>query len=159
METMFSGSVVGIYIAPEAGAPMESRSEVEALANKGLDGDRYARAEGKFSGHKRPDQQRAVTLIEREALLAIFTEYGIELGEELTRRNIVVEGVALNHLVGREFMVGEVRMLGVGLAEPCAYLEEISGVKARQPLIHRGGLRAEVLTSGRIVVADKVTVV
>ena len=76
-----------------------------------------------------------------------------------TRRNLVTEGVPVNHLVGREFTVGGVRMRGYDLAEPCTYLEELTRTGVRKALIHRGGLRAEILDDGPIAVGDTVRVV
>jgi len=153
---MFEGELVGIYLAPGEGAPMEARDEVRALAGKGLDGDRYALTAGTYSGTRLEDAQRAVTLIEREAIEGAVEEYGIKLGEDETRRNLVTTGVALNHLVGREFTVGTVRMRGVDLAHPCAYLQGLTRDGVRKMLIHRGGLRAEILTDGDLRVGDTV---
>src|SRR6516165_3795797 len=102
---MFEGRVVAIYVASAAGAPMEPRDEVEAVAGLGLAGDRYAK--------------RAVTLIEREAIDTARAEAGIPLDERETRRNVVTVGVPLNHLVDRVFTVGPVRLRGVNLSEPC----------------------------------------
>ena len=83
----------------------------------------------------------------------------IDVHEDQTRRNLVTEGVALNHLVGRTFRVGSVRMLGVRLAEPCVYLEQLTGlVGVRAALVHRGGLRAEILDDGELLVGDTVDV-
>ena len=65
----------------------------------------------------------------------------------------------VNHLVGREFSVGGVRMRGYDLAEPCTYLEELTRTGVRKALIHRGGLRAEILDDGPIAVGDTVRVV
>jgi MOSC domain-containing protein YiiM len=156
-ETRFDGRIVAIYVAPGEGAPMEARDEVRAIAGKGLEGDRYAIEAGKYSGTRVDDSQRAVTLIEREAVRGAAGEYGIELDESETRRNIVTEGVPLNHLVGREFLVGPVRMRGFDLSHPCAYLEEQTRPGVRKALIHRGGLRAEILDDGPIRVGDRVT--
>lgn len=154
MTAVFAGQVVAIYVAPGEGAPMEARAEAEALAGKGLDGDRYAIEAGKFSGTK--VTKRAVTLIEREAITAANDAYDLGMTEQESRRNIVVEGVPLNHLVGREFFVGGVRLRGYDLSEPCAYLEELTGKPARKALLHRGGLRAEIVESGTIRVGDAV---
>ncbi len=128
---MFRGEVAAIFVAPAAGAPMASRDEVEAIAGRGLAGDRYLDARGTYSGRRLPDAQRAVTLIEREAVAAAREECGIEECE--TRRNVVTVGVPLNHLVGRTFLVGPVRLRGINLSEPCAYLEGIThpAVRAR----------------------------
>lgn len=157
MTTVFDGEVVGIWIAPAEGAPMESLDEVRALAGKGLAGDRYAAEAGKYSGRRLEHAQRAVTLIEREAIEGARNEYGVELGEHESRRNLVTVGVPLNHLVGREFSVGEVRMRGIDLAEPCTYLEGLLAREGvRKAMVHRGGLRAEILTDGPIHVGDRI---
>ncbi len=154
---MFEGRLVAIYVAPEAGAPMQRRDEVEAVAGCGLTGDRYATAAGTYSGTRVPDEQRAVTLIEREAIEAARTEAGIPLDEHETRRNLVTVGVPLNHLVDREFAVGPVRLRGVNLSEPCVILEQGTRPGVRRALIHRGGLRAEILEGGPVQVGDVVT--
>jgi MOSC domain-containing protein YiiM len=64
--------------------------------------------------------------------------------------------VPLNHLVGREFTVGDVRLRGIRLCEPCAHMESLSKPGARKALRHRGGLRAEILESGTIRAGDAV---
>lgn len=154
MTPMFEGRVVAVFTAPAEGAPMQAREAVEALAGKGLDGDRYAIEAGRFSGTKHG--KRAVTLIEREAIRAANDSYGVDLAEDETRRNLVVEGVPLNHLVGQEFLVGDVRLRGYDLSEPCAYLEEVTGKQARKAFVHRGGLRAEIVEGGPIRIGDPV---
>lgn len=153
---MTDARLVAIYVAPGAGAPMEARSEVEAVAGAGLRGDRYLLATGKYSGTG--SSPRDVTLIEREAVEAARTEDGgVPVREDETRRNLVTEGVALNHLVGRTFRVGAVRMRGLKLAEPCAYLERLTGLAGvRAALVHRGGLCAEILDPGMLHVGDPI---
>jgi len=153
---MTAGRLVAIYVAPAAGAPMEARDLIEAIAGVGLRDDRYATATGAYSNTGRG--ARDVTLIEREAIDAVRAEDGIAVREDQTRRNLVTEGVALNHLVGREFRVGTVRMRGLRLAEPCVYLEQLTGVTGvRAALVHRGGLRAEILDDGELHVGDAIT--
>jgi MOSC domain-containing protein YiiM len=154
MVPMFEGEIVAIFVTPEEGKPMEARDEVQAIAGKGLDGDRYAIEAGKYSGTK--IGKRAVTLIEREAIANAVEKYDVELEEHETRRNLVTVGVPVNHLVGREFTVGGVRMRGYDLAEPCTYLEGLTRPGVRRALIHRGGLRAEILDDGPIRVGDAV---
>jgi len=131
--------------------------EVRAVAGKGLEGDRYHRKTGTYSAKDGPDRQ--VTLIEWEAVEALEREYGIGMDPGETRRNIVTKDVSLNHLVGLEFMVGVARMRGIRLAEPCGHMEEVSGKKARAGLVHRGGLRAEILVGGVIRVGDEIEAV
>ena len=153
---MFEGSVVGIYIAAASGVPMQAHDEVEAVAGAGLVGDRYATAAGTYSGRRLDDAHRAVTLIESEAIRAARAEGRLELDAAETRRNLVTAGVPLNHLVDQEFEVGGVRLRGVDLSEPCAYLERATRPGVRAALIHRGGLRAEILAGGWIRVGDRV---
>jgi MOSC domain-containing protein YiiM len=152
-----AGRLVAIYVAPAASAPMDACDRIDAVAGAGLRGDRYANGTGTYSGSGRGP--RDVTLIEREAIDAVLAEDGVDVREDQTRRNLVTEGVALNHLVGRTFRVGAVRMRGVRLAEPCAHLEQLTGVVGvRAALVHRGGLRAEVLDDGELHVGDAIAV-
>lgn len=153
---MKNGTVVSIHIAAGAAAPMKEGAEVHAGAGKGLEGDRYFSETGTYSHQQ--GSSRHVTLIEVEAIEAVRRDYGIELGAGETRRNIVTRGVALNHLVGKEFTVGEVRLRGTELCEPCAHVERLSRKGVRQALVHRGGVNAEILASGMIRVGDAVEV-
>jgi MOSC domain-containing protein YiiM len=131
---------------------MTACTAVAAQAGVGLAGDRYALATGSFSARGR--DPRDVTLVEREAVDAVRAD-GIDVTEADTRRNLVTEGVPLNQLVGRTFRVGKVRLRGLRLAEPCAYLEQLTGLPGvRQALVHRGGLRAELLDDGELRVGD-----
>jgi MOSC domain-containing protein YiiM len=149
-----NGRVVSIHVAPRAEAAPVPLKEVRAVQGKGLEGDRYYASEGTYSAKPGPDRQ--VTLIESEAVEALARDYGIEMEPGETRRNLVTRGVALNHLVGMEFLVGGVRLRGIRLAEPCGHMEEVSGKKARPGLVHRGGLRAEILEGGVIRVGDHI---
>lgn len=150
-----SGEVVAIYTAPHKEGRMQSVPSIRAVPGRGLEGDRYFLGAGTYS--ERVGEGREVTLIESEAIEAVRREDGIDVDASESRRNIVTRGVALNHLVDREFSVGSVRLRGIRLCEPCAHLEEVSGKKIRKPLIHRGGLRAEILTGGVVGVGDDVT--
>ena len=153
---MKNGTVVAIYIAAGAAAPMKAVAEVRAVAGKGLEGDRYFSQAGTYSHQQ--GSSRHVTLIEIEAVEAVKRDDGIDLAAGETRRNIVTRGVAVNHLVGKEFTIGDVRLRGTELCEPCAHVEQLSRKGVRQGLIHRGGLNAEILTSGRIRAGDAVKI-
>lgn len=131
---------------------MEPVSKVRAVPGKGLEGDRYLQGTGTYSRNSEPDHE--VTLIESEALEALRHDYGIELAPGESRRNIVTRGVALNHLVGQEFDVGEVHLRGLCLCEPCGHLERLTQKGVARALIHRGGLCAQILTEGLIRVGD-----
>jgi MOSC domain-containing protein YiiM len=153
---MFEGSVEAIFIGPRAGEPMESRSDAHAVAGRGLEGDRYFAGEGTFYKGKGHDPRREITLIESEAVEAAERAYEVEIDAGETRRNLVTRDVPLNHLVDKEFTVGEVRLRGIKLCEPCSHLEKLTAKGVRKPLIHRGGLRAQILESGTIAVGDRV---
>jgi MOSC domain-containing protein YiiM len=96
-----------------------------------------------------------VTFIEAEAIEALVGEQNLHLAAGESRRNIVTRGVPLNHLVGREFQIGEARFRGSELCEPCDHLAKLSGKPGILPgLVHRGGIRAEILQSGLLRVGD-----
>jgi MOSC domain-containing protein YiiM len=147
------GVVESIYIASTAAAPTSAIDAVLAIPGVGLEGDRYALKLGTFY---KPDPDRELTLIEAEAIEALRQEDGIELAAGDARRNIVTRGVALNHLVGKEFTVGDVRIRGIRLCEPCGHLQKLAGKPIIKGLIHRGGLRAQILTEGTIRVGAQV---
>src|SRR5262245_60496270 len=149
------GIVVGIYCAPAAGKPPQPVAEARALPGRGLEGDRYFRRQGTFS--QTAGGGREVTLIESEALDALERDYAIRLEPGAARRNIVTRGVPLNHLVGREFAVGSVRLRGVRLCEPCTHLEKLSVKGVLRGLVHRGGLRADIVSEGTIRTGDPIS--
>jgi MOSC domain-containing protein YiiM len=128
---------------------------VLAVRGKGLEGDRYFDAQGSFFKNERTRPDKEVTLIEQEALDALARDYNIQLAPEESRRNILTSGISLNHMVGREFMVGGARLRGIRLCEPCSHLERLTGRKLKG-LTHRGGLRAQIVKSGEIKLGDPV---
>lgn len=140
------GSVAGLLVAPEAEAPLLAVESVVAIAGRGLEGDRYAAGRGTFSG---PGRGYQLTLVEAETL------DDLDVSWERARRNVVTRGVALNPLVGRRFRIGEVECIGRRLCEPCAHLERVSGAGLLRPLVHRGGLRADILVGGTIELGDE----
>lgn len=148
---MFQREVAWIFIRPVKDESTTEVQEVRAVPGRGLEGDHY---------YEKPDERKyaqEATLIESETIEAVRRECGIELSPGASRRNIVTRGVALNHLVDREFQIGEVRMIGTELCEPCAYLEEFTQKKGvMKALLHRGGLRARIMTEGIIHVGDAV---
>ncbi len=151
---MFEGTIVAIFIGSTRKQPLLAQEAAHAVPGKGLEGDRYFRWAGTFSKRHSPSQE--VTLIESEAIAALERDYGVILGPGESRRNLVTRGVPLNHLTGREFLVGEVRLRGIKLCEPCSHLERLADKPLVKGLRHRGGLRAQVLTEGTIRVGDRV---
>lgn len=151
---MNSANVVSIHVARAPAGPVESVREVRAIAGHGLEGDRYFNQEGTLSKDEMPD--REVTLIELEAIEALQREYQVELQPGDARRNIVTRGIALNHLVGREFRAGDAVLRGLRLCEPCGHLEKLTLEGVKKGLIHRGGLRAQIIRDGVIRTGDSI---
>ncbi len=84
---------------------------------------------------------------------------GLDVTPRDTRRNVTVRGIDLDTLIGREFRIGDVRCLGIKRAEPCAYLQDLLGRPILPALVHRAGLRADILTGGEIAIGDEVALV
>jgi MOSC domain-containing protein YiiM len=148
------GVVEHIHIASEAGAALRALSEAHAVAGVGLQGDRYAAGKGFWSPD--PGAVRDLTLIEAEVLEDLARNPGLAMAPGESRRNLTTRGVRLNDLVGRIFRVGEILCEGVRLCEPCRYLEQVTGRRLVRALLHRGGLRARLLSGGVIRVGDVV---
>jgi hypothetical protein len=149
--TAAAGSVEAIVVAPDAEAPMVGVERAVARAGRGLEGDRYFAQRGTFTNaHGRGHD---LTLIAGEVLDALQLPGGALAAEE-ARRNVVTRGIDLNALVGRRFRIGDVECFGQRLCEPCAHLERLTAQAGKpgtlRALIHRGGLRADVLTDGEI---------
>ena len=138
-----------LTVSPAAEAPMRLVRRARARAGRGLDGDRYAAGAGTFSprgGHK-PGYE--LTLVAAEVVEDLTTRDAY-LDFASTRRNVLTRGLDVNALVGREFTIGDVRCRALRLAEPCAHLERLTGPGLLRPLIHRGGVRVDILTDGTI---------
>jgi len=151
---MWTGKLESIFIGPRPGQPMVEMNQIRAVPGSGLEGDRYFIPEENSS--KKTDAGREVTLIEIEALEALQRDYGITLQRGGSRRNLVTRAVPLNHLIGREFRVGEVTLRGIKLCEPCSHLAGLTEKKVLPALVHRGGLRAKILTEGVLRVGDTI---
>jgi hypothetical protein len=140
--------VVGVLVAPDAEQPLVAVDSVRAVAGRGLEGDRYFTHEGTFSNPYSDGHD--LTLIEGE----VVDELGLPPAE--ARRNVVTRGIDLNALVGRRFRVGEAECVGRRLCEPCAHLQRLTHPGILRDLVHRGGLRADVLDGGKIATGDRV---
>ncbi len=149
--------VTEILTAESPASEMRPRAEARAVPGRGLEGDRYFSGTGTFSPVcRQPDFE--ITLIEQENIDAFARESGLPFTSLHARRNIVTQGARLNELAGKEFYVGEVHLRGTRLCEPCNHLAKISFPEALKGLVHRGGLRAQVLSEGSIRVGDTIRV-
>jgi hypothetical protein len=145
-----TGTVAALLTAAAAEAPLTRVERVAAVSGRGLEGDRYFDGRGTFSA---PGAGYELTLVEAEVLDSI------DLPWEQARRNVVTRGIGLNALVGHRFRIGPVECIGRRLAEPCAHLEKLGRPGLLRPLVHRGGLRADILRDGEIAVGDEVAIV
>lgn len=152
-----SGEVAGLYVAKMKTGPMQSALAATALAGRGLAGDRYAARAGTFTPRSEKLRGYDLTLIEGEVLDGLTLADGSHLAPEEARRNVVTRGIDLNALVGREFRIGSVRAFGQRLCEPCVHLQHLTRPGVVAGLVHRGGLRADVLTDGELRVGDRIT--
>jgi MOSC domain-containing protein YiiM len=140
--------VESIFLHGPKGEGMTPVDQATARAGRGLEGDRY------FQAGNEPD--REITLIEAEAVEALVRDEKVPFEVDESRRNVVTRGVALNHLVGREFSVGAARLRGIRLCEPCDHLQKLTRPGVLKGLVHRGGLRARIVQDGPIRVGDPV---
>jgi MOSC domain-containing protein YiiM len=151
-----SGRLEAIALAARATGPVVLVPEAQAAAGRGLVGDRYEAGAGTFTPVRGGGRGYDLTLIEAEVLDQLVLPDGRRLEYSEARRNLITRGVDLNSLVGRRFRVGNVECLGQRLCEPCAHLERLTTKGILRPLIHRGGLRADILTDGHISVGDAI---
>lgn len=150
-----SGRLLAIYVAPDAGAPVEALEHADALAGRGLAGDRYAAGAGSFS--RWPGRGRAITLISAGDLADAEAAFGVAMAHGEHRRNLVVVGLDLRTLLGGTFRIGTATFRGERVCAPCKYLVRVTGQAAAfDALVGRGGIRADVIEGGRIAVGDAV---
>ena len=150
-------SIERIFVATAPRAPQIEVPSVRVVVGKGIEGDRH------FGKRKVPGEN--LTLVEAEELEAFAQEQGVPVDLSGSRRNIVTRGVRLNDLVGREFRLGTALLRGVELCEPCSVmgrlyaLPEWPGPRTVRQMLHRAGLRADVLQTGVFTVGDTLLLV
>jgi hypothetical protein len=147
-----TGTVEAIYVSRSAGEPATALTAARALPGRGLDGDRHVTGDGTFPSGL---PGSALTLIEAE----VCESFDPPLAPDDHRRNLVTRGLALNDLVGHEFTIGAVRCKGMRLCEPCTVMQRYAGRPVLRALVHRGGLRADILAEGEIAVGDELRAV
>jgi MOSC domain-containing protein YiiM len=143
------GRVEHIHTAPREAAPCEPVTQVKVIAGRGVEGDRH------FGDHE-PGSGHDLTLIAAESLDRLAAEHGIWLEPGESRRQVTTRGIDVNALVGRRFSVGSVEAVGIELCEPCLHLAKLTDRGVLRGLVHRGGLRADIVSGGRISVGDEV---
>jgi MOSC domain-containing protein YiiM len=149
-----TGIVELIAVAAEKEAPMVALGRASAIAGRGLEGDRYWRGAGTFSNAAARGHD--LTLIAAEVLDALVLPSGERIAYADARRNVVTRGIDLDALIGRRFRIGDVECVGQRRCEPCAHLERLTAPGSLRALVHRGGLRADVVADGTIEVGAEI---
>ena len=141
------GKVIGIGIAKIKGNQIQNVNFVEAFKGKGLKDDRN------FSENNQKERQ--ITLIEIENINYFNNISKTNIPPVNFRRNIITENIKLNDLVGKEFFVGNVKLKAHDLCRPCKYLQDkLKQNNFIKEFFNKGGLRCEIMTSGKIYVGD-----
>jgi MOSC domain-containing protein YiiM len=144
------GIVQQILLSQARGGSMLSVNQVQAVAGQGLVGDRN------FSPQIGGSLDKNLTLIESENIQKFSESMGLTFSPEDARRNIVTSGIRLNPLLGHEFYVGPVKVKALELCEPCSLLAKRTHRAVLWGLVHKGGLRCQIVGSGLINLGDKV---
>ena len=143
------GKVLEIGISKNKGDKMVNLNDVEAIKGKGLVNERHFKENN--------EKRRQITLIEIENINHYNKITGTTIPAINFLRNIVTEGIQLNALVGKEFFIGTVKVKAHDLCRPCKNLQEsLQQKNIVKELLHTGGLRCEILSSGKICVDDQI---
>jgi len=141
------GKVLKIGISEKKGNKIYSLNEVEAIKGKGLMNDRH------FKENNHVKSQ--ITVIEMESVNLYNKLSCTNINALDFRRNIVTEGIKLNELLNKEFLIGSVKVKAHDLCRPCKYLQNLLGQKSLVDiLLNKAGLRCEILSSGKICIND-----
>jgi len=150
------GIVRNIFISDSAGAQMHEIKTASLEAGKGIKGDRYYKGNGTFSEMLKGKPLSELSLIEIEQVDYFNEKYSQSLSYSDLRRNIITQGINLNNLVGKTFTIGDTTLKGIKLCEPCSHLAETVCSLVLPHMIGRGGLRAQILSSGTIRSNDEI---
>ena len=143
--------VFKIGISKKNGEKIDEINEIEVLFGKGIVGDRHF--------HDSNNHKGQITLIEKENIDYYNNKYKTEISYIDFRRNIVTEGIELNNLNKKEIEIGTVKIFPYELCRPCLHLEQmVNGKDIIKEFLKRGGLRCEVLVSGKIKIGDKIRI-
>ena len=143
--------VLLIGISKIRGGSITSVESVDALKGRGLVGEKHFKENN--------EKRSQITLIEIENVNYYNKITGAKIPAIYFLRNIITEGIKLNILVGKEFFIGKVKVKAHDLCRPCKYLQEsLQQKNTVKELLHTGGLRCEILSSGKIFVDDIIRV-
>ena len=138
---------VGHYGRPPGEFPLVEVSEVECVAGHGLRGDRYFDYRENYKGQ--------ASFFSAEVFEQLCAHFGIkDKPSGVLRRNVIVSGVDLLSLIGREFEIQGVKFRGTQHCAPCEWMNTAFAPGAEQFLADNAGLRAQILTDGAIAVGE-----
>ena len=142
--------VIQIGIHESSGDKVRAMDTVEAVKGKGLVNNRHFKENN--------EKKSQITLIEIENINYYNKISRTKIPSINFRRNIVTSGIKLNELLNKEFFIGKVRVKAHDLCRPCKYLQELlKQNNIIKEFLHKGGLRCEILTNGKIYIGDKIT--
>jgi len=136
--------VIGIHTAPKSGAPLVAHDSIDAVAGKGLVGDRHYDRYSKGQ----------ITVVSSDELATAEAELGYPIPLGATRRNITVEGLELPRKPGDRLRLGEVVVEVYREAFPCITMEDAVGVGAHKALRGHSGIRGLIIEGGTLRVGD-----
>ena len=143
------GKVHKIGISKNKGNNITDVNEVNVVRGMGIENDRFFKKDN--------NKRSQITLIELENIIYYNKLYNENIPAINFRRNIITEGIKLNELLNTEFFVGEVKLKAHDLCRPCKYLQESLNQKSLvKEFLLKGGLRCEILTSGKISIDDMI---
>jgi len=147
--------LVGIFIAREAGVPMQALDSVEAFAGRGLAGDRYA----EDVGHWRLTDRCQITVISADQVARAERRSGRVLQTGAHRRNLAIAGLSQDELREARLRIGDVVLDWHRVRPPCGYLDQVAGRRMAKALGRHSGHCFRVITGGRLQVGDGVQLV
>lgn len=148
------GAVHSIFIAKTANAGLIELQSAELKENQGIVGDRYYNGTGTFSEMLAGKSFKDLTLIEIEEIHQFNQRTGLNIAAKNFRRNIITQDIRLNDLVGKHFLIGDIKLHGIKLCEPCAHLAEVLSPEVLPDMMGKCGLRAQILSTGSIYKDD-----
>lgn len=120
---------------------IEAVDQVECLAGRGIQGDRYLDHKEDFKGQ--------ITFFDWAVYQRIRADFNCpQLDPAWFRRNVLTEGVDLNSLIGQRFTLQGIEFEGSEECRPCYWMDEAVGPGVHEALKGFGGLRARILSDG-----------
>ena len=127
---------------------IEEQESLELVAGKGIVGDRYFDWKEDYKGQ--------ITFFDQAFVEAVRDKISQpELPATTFRRNVIIEGVDLNALIGKTFSIGDAEFTGVEECRPCYWMDRATGEDSVEEFLQgRGGLRCRILTDAVLTTGE-----